>query len=334
MVGNTGSIAVYGASGHTGTFVVNELRRRSLPVIAVARDVSKLPGDVEARAASIDDPAALDRAFAGCSVIINCAGPFLDTAVPIVEAALRAKCSYIDVTAEQASAKAIFDLYDAPARAAGITLIPAAGFYGGLADLLATALVGDGHADEITTAIALNHWWPTEGTRITGERNRAPRMVVEDGQLAAMALPARTTDWSFAAPFGMQPMVELTFSEIITMQRHLSVRAARSYLNTAPLEELRDATTSSPVATDAQGRSAQRFMMEVVAADADGKQRAVASGQDIYAVSAPIVVEAAARMLAPSFDRCGALVLGQAFDAREFLNALAPAHLLVEFHNA
>lgn len=334
MTGNTGSIAVYGASGHTGTFVVNELRRRGLSVIAVARDVSKLSGDVEARAASIDDQAALDRAFAGCSVIINCAGPFLDTAAPIVEAALCAKSSYIDVTAEQASAKAIFDLYDAPARAAGVTLIPAAGFYGGLADLLATALVGDRQADEITTAIALNHWWPTEGTRITGERNRVPRMVVEDSQLAPMALPAGTSDWTFAAPFGAQPMVELTFSEIITMQRHLPIRAARSYLNTAPLEELRDATTSSPVATDAQGRSAQRFMMEVVAADADGKQRAVASGQDIYAVSAPIVVEAAARMLDPSFDRRGALALGQAFDAREFLNALAPAHLLVEFHPA
>ena len=334
MAGNTGSIAVYGASGHTGTFVVNELRRRGLPVIAVGRDISKLPDDVKARTASIDDPAALDRAFAGCAVIINCAGPFLDTAAPIVEAALRAKCGYIDVTAEQASAKAIFDLYDAPARAAGVTLIPAAGFYGGLADLLATALVGGGQADEITTAIALNHWWPTEGTRITGERNRAPRMVVEDGQLAAMALPAGTSDWTFAAPFGMQPMVELTFSEIITMQRHLPIRAARSYLNTAPLEELRDATTSSPVATDAQGRSAQRFMMEVVAANADGKQRAVATGQDIYAVSAPIVVEAAVRMLGPSFDRHGALALGQAFDAREFLNALAPAHLLVEFHPA
>ena len=334
MAEHTGSIAVYGANGHTGTFVLNELRRRGLPAVAVGRDVSKLPADAAARTASIDDPAALDRAFAGCAVIINCAGPFLDTAAPIVEAALRAKSSYIDVTAEQPSAKAIFDLYHGPARAAGITVIPAAGFYGGLADLLATALVGDGLADEITTAIALDYWWPTEGTRITGERNRAPRMVVEGGRLAPMALPARTSGWTFAAPFGVQPMVELTFSEIITMHRHLSVRAARSYLNTAPLEELRDGSTSAPVAIDAQGRSAQRFMMDVVTANAAGKQRAVASGQDIYAVSAPIVVEAAARMLDPSFDRRGALALGEAFDAREFLHALAPVHLQVEFHSA
>lgn len=333
MAGNTGSIAVYGATGHTGTFVVNELRRRGLPIIAVGRDVSKLPAGIQARTAGIDDPAALDRAFAGCAVIINCAGPFLDTAAPIVEAALRAKCGYIDVTAEQPSAQAIFDRYDAPARAAGVALIPAAGFYGGLADLLATALAGDERADEITTAIALDHWWPTEGTRITGERNRAPRMVVSNGELMPMALPAATIDWTFDAPFRVQPMVELTFSEIITMHRHLPARKLRSYLNTAPLDELRDTATSAPAAVDAQGRSAQRFMMEVVVAHAESKQRAVASGQDIYAVSAPIVVEAAARMLDPSFNRHGALALGQAFDARAFLNALAPGHLLVEFHS-
>lgn len=331
MIKNAAPIAVYGATGHTGNFVVNELRRRKLPVIAVGRDGSKFPADVPARTANINDPAALDRAFAGCAVIINCAGPFMDTAAPIVEAALRTGCCYLDITAEQASAKALFDTYDGPARAAGITVIPAASFFGGLADLLASALIGDGHADEVTTAIALDHWWPTEGTRKTGERNHAPRMVIENGQLALMELPARKIDWAFNAPFGVQAMVELSFSEIITISRHLTVRSLHSYLNATPLDELRNAGTPSPTAIDTQGRSAQQFMIEVVAINADGRHRAIARGQDIYAVSAPIVVEAAARMLDPSFDRRGALALGQAFDAKEFLDAIAPAHLAVEF---
>jgi uncharacterized protein YbjT (DUF2867 family) len=330
MANNAGNIAVYGATGHTGQFVISELRRRKLPVIAVARDTSGLSADVPARTAHISDPAALDRAFADCAVIINCAGPFLDTAVPIVEAALRNGCSYIDVTAEQASAQALFDTYHWPARAAGITIIPAAGFYGGLADLLASALVGGGHADEITTAIALDHWWPTEGTRKTGERNQVPRVVIEKGELVPMALPARKISWTFDAPFGEQPMVELSFSEIVTISRHLPVQTLHSYLNTAPLDELRNASTPPPTAVDAQGRSAQRFAMEVVAINADGRHRAKASGQDIYAVSAPIAVEAAARMLQASFDRRGALSLGQAFDAKDFLFSIAPAHLAVE----
>ena len=338
MAKNSAPIAVYGATGHTGNFVVNELRRRGLPVIAVGRDASRLPAGMPARTATIDDPAALDRAFAGCAVIINCAGPFMDTAGPIVESALRTGCSYLDVTAEQASAKAMFEAYDQPARAAGITVIPAASFYGGLADLLASALVADAHitgsVDEIITAIALDHWWPTEGTRRTGARNHVPRVVVENGQLVPMALPARKIDWTFDMPFGAQPMVELSFSEVITMSRHLPVRSLHSYLNTASIDELRNATTPSPTAVDSQGRSAQRFTMEVVAINANGRHRAKASGQDIYAVSAPIVVEAAARMLEPSFDRRGALALGQAFDARDFLNALAPSHLAVELVHA
>ncbi|QNP47611.1 saccharopine dehydrogenase family protein [Diaphorobacter aerolatus] len=321
------SVAVYGANGHTGKFVLAELHRRTIPAIAVTRDASRLPSGVPGRVASVEDAAALDRAFAGCGVVINCAGPFLDTSISVVEAALRARCSYLDVTAEQASAQATFANYDQPARDTGVTVMPAAGFYGGLADLLASVLVRDGVADTITTAVALDHWWPTEGTRRTGDRNQVPRMVIEDGRTASMPLPAQTLNWTFAAPHGAQPVVELPFSEVITISRHLSVRSLHSYLTANAREDVRSADTPPPFASDEQGRSAQQFLLEVVVTDARGTRRASASGQDIYAVSAPIVVEAAMRLLAPDFKNYGALALGQAFDARHFLNALAPEPL-------
>lgn len=323
-------VAVYGASGHTGKFVVAELLRRGIPVIAVGRDPARLPSGLPGRVAAIDDTAALDRAFAGCSLVINSAGPFLDTATPVAEAAIRAGCSYLDVTAEQASAQATFETFDRPARDAGVVVIPAAGFYGGLADLLASALVGDEAADQITTAVALDHWWPTDGTRRTGERNRVPRVVLEAGRLVPMALPARSIDWSFDAPHGTQAAVELPFSEVITISRHLQVRNLHSYLGAHALNDVRSADTPAPTAIDAQGRSAQRFAMEVVAVGAAGARRATAQGQDIYAVSAPIVAEAAARILAPSFERSGALALGEASDARDFLKAIATADLVVQ----
>ena len=328
---NPAPIAVYGATGHTGSFVVKELLRRGLPVVAIARDLSRLALDVPARTAAIDDPAALDRAIAGCAVVINCAGPCLDTATPIIEAALRNKCHYLDVTAEQASAQAVFETYDAAAREAGIAIIPAAGFYGGLADLLASAVVGPDHPAEVRTAVALDHWWPTEGTRKTGERNRVPRVIVKDGQLAPLPLPAAEIGWDFAGQFGAQRMLELSFSEIVTIARHLPVRSVRSYLNTKSVADVRDEATPSPTAVDAGGRSAQRFAMEVEALDAKGRGLASASGQDIYAVTAPIVVEAAVRMLVPRFARSGTLALGEAFAARDFLDALAPLHFTVEF---
>lgn len=67
-------------------------------------------------------------------------------------------------------------------RAAGVPLVPAMAFYGGLGDLLATAAAGDWAApEEVRLAVALESWHPTRGTRRTGERNTAPRLVWTDG---------------------------------------------------------------------------------------------------------------------------------------------------------
>jgi len=321
-------IAVYGASGHTARFVLAELRRRGLPAVAVGRRAASLPAGVAARVAAIDDAAALDAAFAGCAVVINCAGPFLDTALPVAEAALRAGAHYIDVTAEQAAAMAVFERLDAPARAAGVAVIPAAGFYGGLADLLASALLGpQGQADDLMVAVALDRWWPTAGTRKTGERNTVPRLIVDGGRLVAMPLPAARSTWRFGDPHGEQPVIELPFSETITISRHLRVQSLRAHLTQSSLEEIRDETTPPPAAVDALGRSAQRFEMVVQARQGGAVRTTAARGRDIYAVSAPLVVEAAVRLMRPGFGRAGALALGEAVDAGDFLQALAPLHL-------
>jgi hypothetical protein len=255
-------------------------------------------------------------------LVINCAGPFLDTAAPVAQAALRAGCHYLDVTAEQASAQATFADFDDPARAARRAVIPAAGFYGGLADLLAGALASAGHIREITVAVALDHWWPTAGTRKTGARNQVPRVVVENGRFAPLKPSAEGVDWAFSPPLGCQSMVELPFSEVITLAHHLKAGGIRSLINRAALDDLRDATTPPPTAVDGSGRSAQRFEL-VVRLVQDGVTRMVgARGQDIYAVTAPIVVETALRLLAPSYGRSGALALAEAVDPVDLLHAL------------
>lgn len=319
-------IAVVGATGHTGQFVVHEALRRGLSVVAVGRSAARLdetiPAAVPRRIAEFDDPISLEQAFAGCAVVINCAGPFLDTAAPVARVALRAGCHYIDVTAEQPSAQASFTELDAPARAAGRVVIPAAAFYGGLADLLASALAFEGDIDEITVAIALDRWWPTAGTRKTGERNTVPRLVVKNGRLAPFVPSAEVPDWVFSAPLGQQTMVEIPFSEVITLAHHLKVGEIRSLLNRSALADIRDASTPQPTAADDSGRSAQRFELVVRLVQGGLARTAGVRGQDIYAVTAPIVVDAALRLLAPSYRRSGALSLAQAVDPVELLRAL------------
>lgn len=325
-----GAVAVYGATGHTGAFVLAELARRGMSAVAVGRRAATPRTPVPVRIAALDAPHALVDAFAGCAVVVNAAGPFLDTATPVLEAALAAGCHYIDVTAEQASARDTLARFDAPARERGLAVMPAAGFYGGLADLLASALAGDGAIDAITVSVALDRWWPTAGTRLTGARNTHPRVVVDDGRLIPMPMPAQACDRDFGAPEGRIAMVEVPLSETIALHHHLPARAVRSYLSANALADLRDPGTAPPVADDALGRSAQRFTLQVALADARGTRRATARGRDIYAVSAPLVVEAAARLLAPGHGVAGATTLGAAFDARDVLRALSPMHLEVE----
>lgn len=330
-------IAVYGAYGHTGRFVLDELRRRGFTAVACGRDVARLreltaATGIETRVASVDDPATLDAAFADVVAVLHCAGPFLDTAAPVLDAALRARIHYLDVAAEQ---RAVADTLarDADARAAGVAVVPAMAFYGGLADLLVTAALGSAtDADAVDIAVALDGWHPTRGTRLTGDRNHYPRTYIEHDQMRTLPDPAPIRETDFPPPFGRQESVLLTLSEAVLVPHHIACRNLHAWMNLAPLRDLRDPSTPPPAAVDGSGRSAQRFAVEVRVRRGNRQARAGASGRDIYAITAPLLVEALQRILDGRVRGCGALAAGQAFNAGDFLAALAP-ELAVTFQH-
>ena len=249
----------------------------------------------------------------------------------VAAAALRAHIHYLDVTAEQSSAQATFDRFGGAATGAGVVVIPAMGFYGGFADLLATAAMGNWDAaDEIRLGIALDSWRPTQGTRITGQRNTAQRLVIEDGKFTPLAQPAPQMFWDFPEPFGRQDVTLIPFSEVPVIARHIQVARLRTYLNNAPLRDLRDSTTPPPIASDERGRSAQTFLVDVVVRNGSSNRRAIVQGRDIYAFTAPLVVEAVERILDGRARGTGALAPGETFDSTDFLRALAPEYLTFE----
>jgi Saccharopine dehydrogenase NADP binding domain len=311
-------IAVFGASGHTARFIIGELLRRGHIPIAITRENARL-----------EDADSLDRALAGAEAVINCAGPFVDSATPLIEAALRTRVHYFDVTAEQESARLTFERFDAPARERGVLIVPATGFYGGFGDVVATLAMGDwAHADRIDIGIALSSWWPTRGTRRTGERNTVPRLTFTDGKLSPMP-PSAPSSWSFPQPFGTQDVIELPFTETILAARHLHARDIHNYLNTVPLRDIRDPKTPEPVAADERGRSNQRFVIDVRVHKGEEERRVTAQGGDIYAITAPIVAEAIERACAGPHVRSGAFALGELVDASAFLQALVDAEEIV-----
>jgi len=126
------SLIVYGANGYTGTLVAEHAAERKLPVVLAGRraeEVSALAArlGVSHRVFGLDDPAGIDRGLAGARVVLNCAGPFVRTALPLASACLRARAHYLDVTGEVAVFQALWRR-DAEARAAGCMLLPGTGF--------------------------------------------------------------------------------------------------------------------------------------------------------------------------------------------------------------
>ena len=327
---STYNVAVYGATGHTGRFVASELERRGVAVRRVARRVPtesisrKDGGQLTWVSASCDEPEVLDRALEGTDAVINCAGPFLDTAPAVIEAALRVGAHYLDIAAEQRSVRQSLATYNAEAIEKGIVVLPAMAFYGGLADLLAARVcAGLRVVDEILIGVALDYWHPTAGTRRTGERNTARRVIVSGGHLVPLPSSPAGGRWRFPRPFGDSPVTSVPLSEIITISRHIAARRIESFMNEAPLQDLRRADTPPPMAVEANGRSNQSFVMDVFASGDGLSRRVAAFGRDIYAVTAPLVVEACMRVVSHRPRKGGTFAPAELFDSQDFLAALS-----------
>ncbi len=99
-------------------------------------------------------------------------------------------------------------------------------------------------------------------------------------------------------------------------------------MNQTPLTDLNDESTPGRETVDDLGRSGQRFVMDVRVRHGARTRRATATGNDIYAVSAPLLGEAAERILGGETKAGpgGAFALAELVDPPAFLEALAEAY--------
>jgi short subunit dehydrogenase-like uncharacterized protein len=129
------AILLYGANGYTGELVARRAATRGAAAAGLilagrrAEALAPLAAELgcERRAFALDRPEDIDRALVGVDVVLSCAGPFTRTAKPLVDGCLRARAHYLDITGEVAVFQMLW-ARDAEARAAGIMLLPGAGF--------------------------------------------------------------------------------------------------------------------------------------------------------------------------------------------------------------
>jgi len=130
---------IYGANGYTGELIAREaVRRGHHPILAgrSADTIEPLARELgcEARVFPLD---AID--LSGANLVLHCAGPFVLTSKPMVDACLSAGAHYLDITGEISVFESIFARHD-EAVARGVTLLPGVGFDVVPTDCLASML--------------------------------------------------------------------------------------------------------------------------------------------------------------------------------------------------
>jgi short subunit dehydrogenase-like uncharacterized protein len=167
---------LYGAAGYTGTLIAQHARQRGHQPLLAGRSAAAVTALAERlglpyRELSLDDPATLTAALADVDLVLNAAGPFLNTAGPLAEACLRAGAHYLDIGNELQVFRALYDL-DERARQAGITIMPGAGFGVIAANCLARYVsdaVGGAAVLEVATRAAVAQQGP--GVAATRQQN-------------------------------------------------------------------------------------------------------------------------------------------------------------------
>lgn len=134
-------IMIYGATGFTGGLVMEAALELGGELVLAGRDPERLEGlarplSLPFRAFALDSPAEIFDALADIGVVLNAAGPLVDTAAPLIAGCLAARTHYLDVTGEL-SVFGEAHRNDPAARQRGIMIMPGAGFWIVASDCLA-----------------------------------------------------------------------------------------------------------------------------------------------------------------------------------------------------
>lgn len=327
---------LYGAYGSTGRLILDEaLRRGHRPVLA-GRDGAQLSVLGQTTGLStihlpLDDGAALRDALARVSCVLLAAGPYHLTGHPMRSACLDAGCSYLDINGEIEDYGAALAC-DAPARAAGIAIIPGVGYGVVFAECLAAHLV---------LRLPDATWMRLSLATQTGARSRGALMSaaativaggreIHDGSLRNRALAFST----WLAPGPDLPRVRLAaapLAELLAAQRSTSIpnivvgialwfpavavmRIAGPLLGRILARQAARASSTAAAGLSAEASAALRSRVWAEAGNATG-QRVAALLETGEGYGAAAVAAVRALELQLQEPRVGALTPVQAFGA-------------------
>ncbi len=322
-----GDILIYGANGYTGRLVVERALARGLRPVLAGRNrqaVEALADETGLTSRVFDLKGSVAGDLEGVGTVLHLAGPFSRTSAPMLDACIAARAHYIDITGEID----VFEVLAArsgEAKAAGIVVLPGAGFDVVPSDCLAAHLKRRLPA---ATSLDLVIGGLNEASRGTTktmlEGMAAGTRVREDGRIIELPeVPRGTADFGR----GLKPTVGVSWGDVSTAYHSTGIPDIRVFFESSPPLEralgmpslLRTLIASAPgrwlagraidrlpPGPDADARAKGRSILVGHATDADGN-RAVSQLEtpEGYTLTALTAVEIARRIhggeVAPGF---------------------------------
>ena len=247
-----GDLLLYGAYGYTGSLVAEAAADRGLDVTLAGRRRAKLrplADDLgyEAVVFHLEDRAPITAALDNHEAVLNCAGPFVETAEPLVEAALATGTDYLDITGEIEVFEAIQDRDDW-AREARVTLLPGVGF-----DVVPTDCLAAHLAERLPEADSLELAFESEGPPSDGTTRTSLRHLHEggrvrrDGEIEAVPLAWEDRQIDFGE--GPRTVVTIPWGDVATAYHSTGIPDVTVYMSMSPgsVTWLRRARYASPL---------------------------------------------------------------------------------------
>jgi short subunit dehydrogenase-like uncharacterized protein len=170
-------ILIYGATGYTGKLCAQAMLKRNLTPILAGRSES-----VRSLAERLGCPAKifaltddLSPVLADITLVVNLAGPFEITQSPLIQACIASGCHYLDIAGEVREMQSAYT-FDPAARAAGVMLMPGAGF-----GVVPTDIAARLAKDQLPNATDLKILYATEGGASRGTLSTVLRQIDQPG---------------------------------------------------------------------------------------------------------------------------------------------------------
>lgn len=295
-------LMIYGAAGYSGRLVAANAKAHGLDFVIAGREQSEAKLaflaeelGVEYRLFAVDDGEALVPALVDIAVLLNCAGPFMRTAEPLMRACIAGGVHYLDIAAEMDSYR-LAEVLDREAKAAGVMLLPGSG--GSVAMLGSLA----GHAAKrarraVKLSIALHVAGGfSRGSAVSASENVTTQTLRRvDGKLVD-----RSADEVHSFDFGDGPATAfpVTLPDLITIWRATDIPDIETFVSVTDGAFPGGDLAAMPDGPTIEERDANRYHAAVEVTDEDGTViRSVLDTVNGYSFTTIAAAEAARRVL-------------------------------------